>query len=456
MASDRGVFFRTRGARRLATIALALAALCFQGRAALAEPTSADRETARNLLKEGDEKFAAKDFAGAIKAYQAAHSIMQLPTTGLALAKAQIEKGFLVEARDTLLQVSRLSKEPGEKPVQGQARDEATQLAGKIADRIPSLLITVDGPPADSVTVTVDGAVVPPATLGAARKVNPGSHTIVATAAGYQTTTRILSIKEGDNEKVALALKSGSGTATTTTTQNVPVKAGGARIHVESPSEPGNVIVDGKAAGATPLDVPVAPGSHKVEIEYPGGSSDLRSVDVAAGGTADVKFAPSQLDAIARHRKGLHFGFAAAPTMVQYLEGGGQPYGGMASFVLHVGITPTFEFRSGITAGFMYRGDDRLAQITAVVPAMLRINLNTWFAMGAGLSAGFVGTFRPAQGTADAYSKAGGAIGPEWTLFTMLAGEKRQYEVSFAQGLRFGDTSTEYHQSLVFTYLLLD
>jgi hypothetical protein len=38
----------------------------------------------------------------------------------------------------------------------------------------------------------------------------------------------------------------------------------------------------------------------------------------------------------------------------------------------------------------------------------------------------------------------------------MCAGEKRQYELAFTQGLRFGDVRQEYHQALVFTYLLLD
>jgi hypothetical protein len=58
-------------------------------------------------MKEGDGKFAAKDYAGALKAYEAAHAIMQVPSTGLPLAKAQLERGLLVEARDTLLQITR-------------------------------------------------------------------------------------------------------------------------------------------------------------------------------------------------------------------------------------------------------------------------------------------------------------------------------------------------------------
>jgi hypothetical protein len=460
MVSDRGRADRTAGwkkslqrPRRRASgllAALALAGLLAQN-TALAEPSLADKETARTLMKEGDDKFAAKDFAGALKAYQAAHAIMNVPTTGLPLAKAQIERGLLVEARDTLLQVSRHPKEAGEKPAFAQARDEAAQLAQKIADRIPSVQINVEGPSAGvQIDVTVDGVAVPPATLGTPRKVNPGQHTISASASGFQTATKNVTLKEGDNEKVSFQLKAGPSGAQTAAI------VGGGRIHIESPSEPGNVFVDGKAVGATPLDVPVTAGAHKVEIEYPGGSRERQNVDVTGGATVNLKFSPSLLDSVARHRKGVHIGFSVAPSMLLFFEGGpqGAPlYGGSASFIMNIGITPTFDFRTGVTASFLYRGQDGQMQISAVVPAMLRVNYSSWFYSAAGLSGGFVTYVNVGENPGDSTAAS---IGPEWIPISMIAGEKRQYELSVAQGIRFGNAPTEYHQSLVFTYLMLD
>lgn len=441
----RGVLRRREPRSRALLAALAIAALLV-GNAASAEPSVADKETARTLMKEGDEKFAAKDYAGALKAYQAAHAIMNVPTTGLPLAKAQVERGLLVEARDTLLQVSRHPRESKENPAFAQARDEAASLAQKVAARIPSVQINIEGPGAGvKIEVTVDGVSIPPATLGTPRKVNPGQHTILASASGFQTVTRDVTLKEGEEEKVTLQLKPGAAGAAGAAI------AGGGRIHIESPSEPGNVFIDGKAVGATPLDVPASAGAHKVEIQYPGGSRDKQDIEVSGGATVDLKFSPSLLDSVARHRKGIHFGFAAAPSMLLYLEGGpqGAPlYGGSASFVMNIGITPTFDFRTGVTAGFLYRGQDSAKQIYAVVPAMLRVNYSAWFYSAAGLSAGFVTTLGEDQ--------TGASIGPEWSALSMVAGEKRQYEISFAQGVRFGNVPTEYHQSLVFTYLLLD
>src|SRR5262249_1001249 len=65
---------------------------------AYAEPSAADRETARSLMNEGDAKFDAKNYAQALKAYQGAHAIMGLPSTGYAVARTQAALGQLVEA----------------------------------------------------------------------------------------------------------------------------------------------------------------------------------------------------------------------------------------------------------------------------------------------------------------------------------------------------------------------
>ena len=160
---------------------------------------------------------------------------------------------------------------------------------------------------------------------------------------------------------------------------------------MESPDKPGNVFVDGKAVGATPLDVPVPSGPHEVEIEYPGGSREERSVDVGAGASADVKFSAS-LDAGGTARKGIHWGLSLAPWMSVRLDGGSASYGGTATFLLDVGITPMFELRAGVSAGGMYRGDSdqNSTQVTAVVPAMLGVNYSPWFSPWGGLAGGFI------------------------------------------------------------------
>lgn len=50
-------------------------------RVAHAEPTAADKETARTLMQDGRAKRTKGDHAGALEAFRAAHGIMKVPTT---------------------------------------------------------------------------------------------------------------------------------------------------------------------------------------------------------------------------------------------------------------------------------------------------------------------------------------------------------------------------------------
>ena len=69
--------------------------------------SAADRETARALMKRGDTAFDAADYRAALEAYETAHGIMQVPSTGVALARTQEKLGLLLEARNTVLAVAR-------------------------------------------------------------------------------------------------------------------------------------------------------------------------------------------------------------------------------------------------------------------------------------------------------------------------------------------------------------
>lgn len=113
-------------------------ALSLVAGAAAAEPTPQEKETARKLVKAGRAKKQAGDAKGALDDFKAAHSIMGVPTTGIELGKAQIEAKQWVEARDTLLAVSRTSPAPGESPLFAKARAEAKALAKELEPRFRS------------------------------------------------------------------------------------------------------------------------------------------------------------------------------------------------------------------------------------------------------------------------------------------------------------------------------
>lgn len=179
---------------------------------ARAEPSAADKETARSLMDEGDRKFSAKDYKGALDAYQGAHAIMGVPTTGIEVAKAQEALGLLVEARDTLLAITRLPAQPHESAAFARAREDAKARAPSIAARIPSLRVTVTGPAQGAeLAVAVDGQSVPSAAATLPRKVNPGRHKVTVSSPGFVEQTRDVDIEEGKETALSFILVAGPG-----------------------------------------------------------------------------------------------------------------------------------------------------------------------------------------------------------------------------------------------------
>ncbi|EYF08555.1 hypothetical protein [Chondromyces apiculatus] len=186
-------------------------ALLTAGDAQAAEPTASDRERARSLLLEGREKLDAGDAAAAVKAFEAAHAIMGVPTTGLDLARGLAAMGRLIEARTTALDVVRTAPVPREPRAFTNARKEAETLAEALARRIPSLVIEVSGPPEGKASVTVDGAAVPAQALGLSWKVDPGEHVVVAKAPGFGEASQSVAVDEGSSSPVKLVLQAGEG-----------------------------------------------------------------------------------------------------------------------------------------------------------------------------------------------------------------------------------------------------
>jgi len=191
-------------------MAVALAALTAANDAGAAGPSASDRERARALLLDGRDKLEAGDAESAVKAFQAAHAIMNVPTTGLDLVRGLMALGRFIEARTVALDVSRMPEAPKEPRAFTKARKEAEKLAEALAERIPALVIKVNGPPAGKAKVTVDGAAVPAEALGLEWKVDPGEHTVEAKASGFQAERRTVQVDEGATLPVDLTLSASS------------------------------------------------------------------------------------------------------------------------------------------------------------------------------------------------------------------------------------------------------
>jgi hypothetical protein len=131
---------------------------------------------------------------------------MGVPTTGLEVGRSQAAVGLLVEARDTLLAVSRIPVKAGEPAAFATARKQAIDLADEIAERIPAIRINLQGAvPDHPPTVSIDGAVVAPASLLVAVKVNPGTHTVIARVDDAEAKITV-TLQEGEEKPIVLVV----------------------------------------------------------------------------------------------------------------------------------------------------------------------------------------------------------------------------------------------------------
>jgi hypothetical protein len=197
-------------ASELAVCALVVAGLALPTPSAEAkdpsEITARDKETARNLLDQGDKLFEADDVAGALQKYRAADEIMGVPTTAVEVGRALETLGRLVEARDAYLRVMRYPKRDDEGAAFARARARADERARDLAPRIPKLTLVLEGAEGVTPVVAIDGVAVSPALLGQPMSVDPGERRIEIAAPGRIPLEKTLTLGEGDAERVVLTL----------------------------------------------------------------------------------------------------------------------------------------------------------------------------------------------------------------------------------------------------------
>ena len=170
-----------------------LLSLLLCGSSVLAQPSAAQKETARGLMGQGRELRERGDLTGALMRFNAADALMGVPTTGFEVAATQAQLGRLVEARETLRRVLAAAQSPEDPEPFKEARSKARALDQQLLVRIGGLRFSVSGLRADeALEVTVDGERVPNAVLGLPVRVNPGVHVIVARAAGRRVQREVV------------------------------------------------------------------------------------------------------------------------------------------------------------------------------------------------------------------------------------------------------------------------
>ena len=303
---------------RRAAAALCAAALVTALAASAHAQTAADRETARALFDDGKKKRDSGNVAGALESFKGADAIMHAPTTGLAVARSLAALGRIIEAREAAVAVEQLPPGPKESAAFADARKSASQLAAELGGRIPSLTIVVKGAPAGTdAAITVDGVAVPAAAAKAPRRLDPGTHVIVAAIKGGQVRGEI-SLSEHDDKSIDLDV-----------TDLVNPRAGGGTNDAKAVEAGGGSYSPLLWVGLGVAVVGAAAGT------VTGLVSMGKTSDVESGCNADNKCPPSTHDALDGART-----FATVSTISFIVAGAGA---GVAVVALAMGRRPSAE-----------------------------------------------------------------------------------------------------------------
>jgi hypothetical protein len=174
---------------------------------AVAQATTAERETARSLMDEGDSFRQAGDLDRALERYQAADAIMHVPTTGLEVARAQAERNHLVDATATAIEVANSAPGPNEPALFTQARAAAQAMVESLRPRVPSLTLKVE-PLGVICELRIDSALVPEGAHGLPYKLDPGEHVVLVQAPGYQPVSERITLVESQRIERTIRLVS--------------------------------------------------------------------------------------------------------------------------------------------------------------------------------------------------------------------------------------------------------
>ncbi len=180
------------------------ALLLFAG-PAFADPSAADRATARSLAGEGYQALQSKDYASAVDRFSRADALVHAPTLMIDWARSLVGLGKFVEAQERYEQIIREgvdSKSP--KSWQKALNDAGVELAA-LKPRLAWVTISISG--SNEARLTIDGAPVPPAAIGVRRAINPGERSLRVTAKGYLAQKRALQLAEGSDSQADFRLE---------------------------------------------------------------------------------------------------------------------------------------------------------------------------------------------------------------------------------------------------------
>jgi tetratricopeptide (TPR) repeat protein len=193
-----------------ALLAAALLAAACPPAALAQQPAAADEDRRTRLFKEGKAAADAGQWDEAARKFRQVVAIRSAPKALIALGVAEEHTGHLVAAQAAFKQAR---EEAADKALTEDLKTANAALEA-IRPRVPKLVFT----PPDALSgaaLELDGT--PATPTSGALLVDPGQHTLTATAPGKGTFRATLTVKEGEQRDVAVTFTTSSGPAPTAT-----------------------------------------------------------------------------------------------------------------------------------------------------------------------------------------------------------------------------------------------
>jgi len=166
-----------------------------------AAPTELELRAARQLFADAEKDEDAGRWSEALEKLRRVYEVKPTPGVRSHVALCEEHLGQLARALDDY-------KAAETQAGADHARDVLRFVGRRLADlepRVPRLTIRLE-PPVPDATVTLDGAALSPSLLGVPIPVEPGEHTIEATAKGHPAVRRALAMRERDMSSVDVSL----------------------------------------------------------------------------------------------------------------------------------------------------------------------------------------------------------------------------------------------------------
>jgi hypothetical protein len=244
---------------RLLSAAIAASAVVAQTSPAWAQ-TEMERAGAREAAKEGAKAFGEKRWSEAVDLFTRAESLVHAPPHLLYIARASVNMGQLVKARENYLKITR-EKIPANAPKAFvEAQENANNEITALDPRVPSVRASVSGAEGKPIKLLMDGKEVPSALVGLTMPVDPGEHLFKASAEGMASDERRVTVREGSKEAFALVLKTvpgGSAATTAAAATPAPGQTGAAAPTTTGGSQPANPVpaAEQKSGGGSGLAI---------------------------------------------------------------------------------------------------------------------------------------------------------------------------------------------------------